>query len=436
MMTRSTCPLLLSALALGCLDTEPVDLGSDTTRADDGTSHETSTTTDLIGDAEPAPPCLTLTPTVLDFAGTLVGTSKSMTLTIHNCGDAPLALTGVELGAGSAAAFEFVAPTPLPVLAPGATLDVTIVYTPTAAAALDESGEPIREQATLVVSAGAARETAEVSGYGLGSTCPTPVITVAEGTEVAPGTTLHLSGVSSIGATPIVRWEWTVIQPAGSASVFLATATVPAPIFTPELTGLYTFRLEVVDELGVRSCAPAELEVIVHTDVALRVELSWSTGLDPDPAPNLDEAPDLDLHLLHPHASGYFDDSWDAYWHNPSPNWGGAGPLDDPALLADDMGHDGVEVIELAIPEQAARYCIGVHFVPKDATPDVTAYTTVRIYIDGALRWALPDVELVQGDMWDVACVAWPGAEPEGLLDATGSPRITPGVRLPGSDVD
>ncbi|MCC6621273.1 MAG: hypothetical protein IT385_08460 [Deltaproteobacteria bacterium] len=426
---RSLCPpLLLSALALGCLETEPVDLGSDTatTTTDTGATAALETTTSP-DDADVIVPvaCLDLAPMRLDFAATLVGTVKTMTLVVSNCGDAPLPITAITLAPGSSTAFA-ITPADLPELAPGASHTIEVSYTPRAAAPIDGEGGHVRDVGEVLVEAGGSTWVVDLTAYGAGPSCPAPVITVAEGAEVTPGTQLHLSGLDSLPFdAPIVRWEWSVAQPIGTAHRFAPNTTAPSVTFTPLVNGLYTFRLEVTDGLGTRSCAPAELEVQVHTDVALRVELVWQT---PGGGDGHGDTADLDLHLIHPFAigpngTGYFDIPYDAHWFNPSPNWGSfQSSDDDPVLVHDAVDDPGPEAIELALPEDDRRYCIGVHYWDVDRGH---AWATVRIYLDGTLRTEHADVELAALDLWEVACVSFPDGGITPTLDASGRPKIT-----------
>ncbi|HOS93146.1 MAG TPA: hypothetical protein PLQ54_07515, partial [Armatimonadota bacterium] len=72
-------------------------------------------------------------------------------------------------------------------------------------------------------------------------TTPVPVISVQEGLQVAPLTTLHLSAAQSVpvpGGT-IDRWEWTVEGPAGSVSTLSPGANVQSPTLEANVAGSY-----------------------------------------------------------------------------------------------------------------------------------------------------------------------------------------------------
>jgi hypothetical protein len=90
---------------------------------------------------------------------------------------------------------------------------------------------------------------------------PTAAITVTEGHSITLGTTLHVSGASSVplaGRGPIVEYDWECGQPPHPGSVLDAFANA-APTghvvfeqatFTPTVAGVYTLYLRVWDATG------------------------------------------------------------------------------------------------------------------------------------------------------------------------------------------
>jgi len=83
------------------------------------------------------------------------------------------------------------------------------------------------------------------------------------------------------------------------------------------------------------------------------------------------------------------------------------------------------------VPEQGARYCIGVHYYGDYGYG--ASFATLRVYPYGELRFSQSDIELLQDDMWDVTCVSWPSGELDDLSGGTGTPRITRGYVKPWS---
>lgn len=162
---------------------------------------------------------------------------------------------------------------------------------------------------------------------------------------VIPQTVLHLHGESSTSNTgSILKYEWTVEQPALSSSKFVPTPSYPSPVFEANVSGKYVFNLTVWDEFGSKSCVEAEQEVLVVPDQAVHIELLWTSPSDPNPD---DEGPtagtNLDLHFAHPNASQldldgdgqkdpWFDPTWDCFWFNPFQNWGSGSYEHKPSL--------------------------------------------------------------------------------------------------------
>ena len=273
--------------------------------------------------------------------------------------------------------------------------------------------------------------------------CPTAVIQVQEGEEVIPQTKLHLVGSNSYAVGSVSAWQWSVTQPDGSQSVFLPSAAHPDPTFEVNIAGVYDFTLEVWDQDGKKSCEPAEVTVFVIPDEAVHVELLWDTPGDLD---QTDEGPeagaDLDLHFLHPFATGedvdgngvpdgWFDQPFDCFWFNAHPNWGSLDPFvdDDPGLDRDDTDGSGPENVNLNLPEDGMTYKVGVHYWNDHDFGPSTA--TVRIYVFSQLVFEVSDVSLVEGDMWEVATLSWPSAAVTLLQTDIGDYVIIPNYSHP-----
>jgi hypothetical protein len=258
---------------------------------------------------------------------------------------------------------------------------------------------------------------------------------VGEGSEVVVQTTLHLSGaLSSAPQGEVKRWQWSVIQPAGSVSQFFPSAEVPTPMFTPNVIGTYIFRLDVFDTTGQRSCAPAEYVVEVTSPDAIHVELLWRTPGDIDETdegggPNFSRGSDVDLHFLYPFAVRYFDVDWDCFWLTPELEWPPAGPAGNPRLDRDDRDGGGPENLNMADPEPGSSYRVGVHYYNDWGYGD--AYATVRVYIYGVLRDQWSEVRITNGDLWQSHTIEWPSGMVRRSTRADGSPDITPRYPMP-----
>lgn len=394
-------------------------------------------------------PCISVTPKKVDFGGKLIGKVARIELTITSCGDKPLSLSELALlpdasdeytlaleslpGLGGGGPVGALGPADPPiVLNPNQTAKFSIEYLPVDLSPVDAGGAPVRDTATIRIKSNSfvSETTIDVSGFGVEKECPTPVIVIPEGEEVVPQTTLHLIGSQSFAATGgIVSYQWRVSQPIGSQSVFMPSATSADPKFEVNVAGRYEFELTVKDSSGEESCAPAHAEVFVNPDEAIHIELLWDTPNDPDQTDTggPEMGADLDLHFLHPFASGsfdgdkdgvpdgYFDQQFDTFWMVPNPNWGSfdAAVDDDPSLDRDDTDGAGPENINLNLPENDKCYRVGVHY--WDDHGFGKSYATLRVYIYSNLVFEMTDVELVNHDMWGVTRVCWPpdGGVPE-----------------------
>ena len=253
--------------------------------------------------------------------------------------------------------------------------------------------------------------TADV-GPDAAATCPTAVVTVTEGSQVLPMTTLHLVGSKSTASNgaSIATYKWSVKPPAGGNGAFMPSATVSNPTLLAKTIGTYTICLEVTDSNGGKSCAPACEDVLVVTNSALTVELSW------------DGKADLDLHFAHALATmpdsdcDTFPDPWfsnpfDCFWFNPLPEWGNANSkLDNPTLDLDNKDGTGPEELNLQQPEGTDKdpmaYSIGVHSFDGVGGGAVSA--SLAVYIQGALALQFSKVKIQPGAMWYVGKLNWP----------------------------
>ncbi|MFO0745821.1 MAG: choice-of-anchor D domain-containing protein [Myxococcota bacterium] len=371
--------------------------------------------------ANVAGPCIKVNPGTVDFGGKLVGQQSAIEVEIKSCGDRALEINSiavVEDGAGvfgvdpsSAGAYPIT-------IQPDQSVKIPVTYLPTNVATVGGDGQFVRDLGKLRISSNAylADYDVPMSGFGTDGSCPTAVITCSEGDEVLPQTRMHCSASASTATSGnITAYQWSVRQPNGSNENIRPSPTQRDIQFDANIVGSYTFVLDVFDQFGTKSCSPAEYEVLVTSDEAIHVELIWHTPGDineTDTGMTLggnSVGSDVDLHVLHQNAPDYFDDRWDTYWLSPNPNWAGAGTNDDPSLDRDDTDGAGPENFNLAFPEFNHTYTVGVHY--WDDWGYGTAYSTVRVYIYGQLRFNWNDVLLVNHDMWNVCEIAWPSGD-------------------------
>jgi K319-like protein len=236
-----------------------------------------------------------------------------------------------------------------------------------------------------------------------------PVVTCPTDQTVEVNTAASLVAMIDDDGT-IESRLWEVISaPSGSKAT-------PVPVdssgtsFTPLLPGDYQLRYTAQDDAGQSdSC---EVRVTATVAAGLRVELLWDIDVTPPPPA------DMDLHLLHPTATVWFNDAatgLDCFWMNPSAAWGPGGAEDDPALYMDDQDGRGPEGIQIAVPEEGGDYRIGVHFYTDNGAGPSDAI--VRVYCAGTLIQTFgpqtldgsDNVAPDQNDFWKVADVSFSG---------------------------
>ena len=406
------------------------------------------------------PACIEVNPPEVNFGGKKCGEEAPQEVRIRSCNETPLEIYGIRVKEGSSPDFGVVLtnyngeelldhePTEEdPVVIPnGSEVSIIVTFIPHDFNELDDNSNVILDEGDLVITTNSSQTNKEIhlSGASFCMECATAVIKCAEGDEVVPQTVLHLSGDESYpGCFEIEKWEWSVEQPVGSQSVFVPSHTVPNPTFEANVAGSYLFVLDVWDGGGVRSCIPAAYEVLVIPCEAIHIELLWNTPEDTDESDTGPEVgSDLDLHFLHPWASGpdldldgepdgWFDNLFDCFWHRPHPNWGSYDPAinDDPGLDRDDTDGAGPENVNLDIPEENVTYRVGVHYFNDHGYGP--SYATVRVYIYAYLVFEAPEVMLVDKDMWEVCTVDWPSGKVLPVVADDGSNKITPQYENP-----
>jgi len=387
-------------------------------------------------------PCIIVFPRKVEFGGKQVGTSATISVDVESCGTEPLVVEGLSISDDSSPDFLLdYSPLPgAPTTGPdkqnpisipvNEKITVDVVFTPDEVNPKDADNNAIPDEGTLVINSNAFESRVEVplTGAGADSECPTAIIDIEEGEEVIPQTVLHLDGTQSFAPFgPITDYDWSVEGPDGNVETFVPTATDPQPIFNANLVGVYTFTLRVRDGTGSwsTSCGnDATRQVLVQPNEAIHVELVWNTPGDPDETDTGEaKGSDLDLHFTHPAATGpdldadglpdpWFDEDYDCFWHNTSPNWASFDPAadDDPSLDRDDTDGGGPENLNLSVPEQVT-YRVGVHYWSDHNFGPAVA--SVRIYSYAQLKYEVTDVVLNERDMWCVANATWLGTDLE-----------------------
>jgi len=414
-------------------------------------------------------------PEAVDFGIVPLGATRPRTIVVASTGSAELVVHEVRFGERTSADFELdltgvpgfedgaqpTADRPIR-LGVGEAAQLRVNFTPDVEVR-DEQDQRVPDTGSVVIVTNAYEPVLAVplTGTGAITTCPVADARVLNGEEVTPQTVLQLRGdgsLSSCGA--IERWEWSVTQPDGSASSFIPAPTFDNPTFAVNAAGPYRFCLTVRDTCGLDACEPSCVDVVVVPDEALHIELLWRTPGDAD---EFDEGPltgsDLDLHFTHPFAliggedldrdgrpDGWFNQTYDTFWANPSPDWGSFSPGadDDPGLDRDDTDGAGPENVNLNHPEdlsdippefverlggERAAYRVGVHYWNDHGFGP--AFATLRVYVHGALVYEKTEVELRSLDFWSALTIDWPAGTVTELRTPEGGLRVAPDYEHP-----
>lgn len=380
-------------------------------------------------------PCLRATPEAADFGTVIKGSFHAIPIELQSCGDQEVQVTSIALDAGAASPFKLdfqnlPEPTeekPL-VFVPGERKSIVVTYLPVEAKK-DADGKPIPDSDVLRIKNTSYRPEILVplSGTAVEGTkpvCDFRMVSKKEGKEVEDGgsvlvldtLTFYDQSYDPMPGGKIVAWEWSAETPPGSADVFQPSYKFPTPTFEVNVVGDYLFCLKVFNVLGISSDQCCKL-VHVRAGEGCVVELTWETPNDPDPTDQCGTGKhcgsDMDLHVVHRYASspdidkdgkpdGFFDKRWDCFWFNPRPMWveGGDPVLDQPSLDRDDTDGAGPENFRYYRSPPGECYKVGVHY--WDDHTFGQSYATVRVYIDGDLRYEKKSPKMVMLDMWEV----------------------------------
>ncbi len=224
----------------------------------------------------------------------------------------------------------------------------------------------------------------------------------------------------------LARWTWSVQQPVIADQAFAPDVGSPDVSFKPLMAGEHMFRL-AVENLGGR-VATCQHTLRAEAPTGWMIVVTWNTPADPDQTDSCqvgkDCGSDMDLHFVHPKASGtpvdpltggpygYFDEVYDTYWMNPHPTaWDvhEQGVPYEPTLDRDDTDGGGPEIVTLGVPDPKLCYRIGVHYF--DGHGFGSSYPSVQIWDSNVLIHEVTSiVGLHTGDMWDVGEVCGPEA--------------------------
>lgn len=404
-------------------------------------------------------PCLRASPDKVDFGAVVKNSFHVEEVELFSCGDKTVEVSAIELQAGAQSPFRLdlqgigtpSKAQPL-VLNPGERKTFLVTYLPEAVKTAQD-GSVLSDVDTIRVANSSPRPEVliPVSGRaveGAKPVCEFKVTSPKEG-EVGDGeSVLVLDRLSfydqSYDPMPgggVVAWEWSATTPPGSADVFQPSYTFPTPTFEVNVVGDYLFCLKVFNTLGISSDQCCKL-VHVKAGEGCVVELTWETPLDPDPTDQCGTGKncgsDMDLHIVHRYAGGpdidkngqpdgFFDKRWDCFWFNPRPTWveGGDAVLDQPRLDRDDTDGAGPENFHYDRSPPGECYKVGVHY--WDDHTFGASYPTLRVFLDGDLKYEKKAPKMKMQDMWEAGevCCATPD-KPFVEYEVGGAPVIIP----------
>ncbi len=411
-------------------------------------------------------PRLKVDPAKVEFGGKKIGKAAGVVVTVTSIGTQPLIITGIAMKTPDSSTdftLDF-ASTPeitafFPNGAPTAAAPITIEvnssvkflakFTPDVKNPTDAQGAVIQDTGAIVISSNTFSPKTEVpeTGYGVDVDCPQPVIVIEEGEEAKPQDIIHLHGEQSQPASGSIQsYSWTVQQPSDNKFALVPAANFYAPTHEVNVGGDYTYCLDVCDSDFCSSDPQCKTtackKVSVVPDEAIHCELTWDTPGDSnqfDSGP--DAGSDMDLHFLHPFATGpdldgdgkpdgWFDIPYDVFWYNKNPEWESVNPnvADNPSLDRDDTDGAGPENVNLRVPVAGRVYRVGVHY--WDDHGFGFSYPRLKCYIWGQLVFDR-DLEalghkMVKCDMWEAATITWPQGIVTAVQNADGSLKITP----------
>lgn len=408
-------------------------------------------------------PCIRVAPSPVEFGAKLIQTTTTIPVQINSCGTENLIVTDIHLESGEDLSQDFsLDETTLPtgklpsqeeplIIEPGQSAAIGVRYTPDVQNPVDPvTQQPILDRGLLVIvnNTFMPEVKVEISGYGVPSECPIPVITIEEGEEVPPQTILHLHGDQSMAANgTITKYQWSVFQPKENLFDLLPSYSEKNVTHEVNVAGEYTYCLDVCDNAYCSydpSCkTTACKKVVVIPTEALHCELTWRTPADKN---EYDEGPDagsdMDLHFIHPYAGGpdldgdglpdgWFDTSYDCFWYTCKEKcleWESQNPNipDNPCLDRDDTDGAGPENINLDVPVNGRTYKVGVHY--WDDHGFGVSYPMVKCYCWGQLAFQMDlyekGIPMTTCDMWEVATISWPDCKITAIQAADGGPKI------------
>lgn len=338
-------------------------------------------------------------PMVLDFGRVPECSAAVKTFTITSKGTADLIVQELAFVAGTNPAFAFVG---------SSTTPATVKFK-------DPNGLPGKIQLTVKFTAAPGSMGMAMGSIRIRGTDPdnvevllplkaevnrAPVPLIAPLGNGAPGLTITLDGTGSMDpdADNPLSFKWTMrSKPLSSDTTFAsAERDMTTMRLDPLVPGAYEVQLDVTDAKGVKNCQPARATVVATPAQKLLVEMFWDNSKT-----------DIDLHVLRTTTTKVGMAPDDAYYANPSPDWGQVGTSDDPQFIRDALTGYGPELFGYVNPIDTT-YRLVAEFANEHLEPNPVSKVTVRVYLYGVVKGEFTRTLEKAGNRWIVADVTWP----------------------------
>ncbi len=219
---------------------------------------------------------------------------------------------------------------------------------------------------------------------------------------VTPHQYIEFSNGTGTGAGDKLTWSL-FRQPTDSKSELENRFTAEPQLWLDQL-GDYEIILNMNDLNDKQRCEPSTVKIRVAPREPIYIQLTWNTPTIPNPTP--DTSPDLDLYYFHSNAQSWNDDTWAVYWSRKTQTWdSGKATLETENLDPSSPWGPVTEVVTHTNPADGS-YRIGVHYAPTGDRGPTNA--TIRIYIQGQLKYSLPDQQMTKNQLWHIGDLHWP----------------------------
>jgi hypothetical protein len=338
-------------------------------------------------------------PDMIDFGRVNECASAVQTFTIDSKGTADLKIEDLSFTEGTSPLFTRVGswstPATVPVKDKGGlpgSITLTVKFTASAGMTMPATGgihiksnDPDRREVVIPLKA---------------TVNQAPIAMIAPLGNGAPGQSVMLDGSASMdpdGDTPLT-YKWTLRQAPVSAVTMITAPdhAMTGMVLDPVLPGSYEVQLDVTDSAGAKNCMPTRQTIVAAPAQKLLVEMFWDN-----------QVTDIDLHVLRSTSAAVGRAPDDCFYANMQPDWGQAGPDDDPQLLRDALTGYGPEIFGYVNPVNAT-YRVVAEFANEHLAMSPDTNVTIRVYLFGVNKFEQTKKLTMSGQRWPAVDIAWP----------------------------